>query len=209
MNLLRPAALLAALCLPAAHLSAQSVTPVPTVVESDGPAESISTDKETTITFRDNVRVTGTNIKMTCAYLMVVVRRTGDPTAAIGKVEKFKSMLATGNVHIVQSDEREAACGRAEVLPDEDKIVLSETPVIVFLKEGARQQGKRIIMHVGERRVEIEEPVSTLPPVKDLGFEPGKKPATPPPADAPPGKDPAADAPSKPASPLAEAPPKA
>ncbi len=34
-----------------------------------------------------------------------------------------------GDVHIVQSD-REAACGRAEVLPDDDKIILSDHPVV-------------------------------------------------------------------------------
>ena len=181
MKSLRPLFALAVL-LPALAL-AQSSTPESTVIESDGPGEMVSTDKETTITFRDNVRVTGTGIKLNCDFLKVVVLRSGDPAATLGKVDKFRSMLATGNVRIVQSD-REAACGRAEVLPEEDKIVLSEQPVIVFHTEGARQSGRKITMYRGQRRVEVEEPVTVLPAIKDLGFDKDLKPATPP-AEAP------------------------
>jgi len=160
----------AACLLPLAAI-AQNVAPENTVIESTH-AEMISNEKEavTTITFRDNVRVTGTNMKLTCDYLKVVVLRTGDPTATLGKVDKFRSMLATGNVHIVQGD-REAACGKAEVLPEEDKIILTETPVIVFHDPEGRQAGSKITMYRGQRRVEIENPITTLPPVKDLGFD--------------------------------------
>ena len=160
----------AACLLPLAAV-AQNVTPQNTVIESTH-AEMVSNDKEavTTITFRDNVRVTGTNMKLTCNYLQVVVLRTGDPTATLGKVDKFRSMLATGDVHIVQGD-REAACGKAEVLPEEDKIILTETPVIVFHDPEGRQAGSKITMFRGQRRVEIDNPVTTLPAVKDLGFD--------------------------------------
>jgi lipopolysaccharide export system protein LptA len=176
MNPLRPLlALTAGLLLPVLA-RAQPVAPQATVITSAGPGVMVSTDKETTITFRDQVEVTGTNMRLACDYLEVVVLRTGDQSATIGRLEKFRSMLATGHVQIVQGD-REAACGRAEVLPEQDKIILSETPVIVFKAENARQAGRKITMYRGQRKVEIEEPVSTLPPVKDLGFEPPPKPA--------------------------------
>jgi hypothetical protein len=191
MKFFRPAASMFVIALAVLRLSAEEVEPIPTVVESDGRAEMVSTDKETTITFRDNVRVTGTGIRMTCDYLQVVVVRGGDPAATLGKIEKFRSMLATGNVRVIQSD-REAACGRAEVLPDQDKIILSDRPVIVFHAEGARQSGKTITMYAGQRKVEIDEPVSTLPPIKDLGYDKDKKPA--PEAPATPPATPAADA---------------
>jgi len=178
-------ALAAGLLLPALAL-AQNAEPQPTVITSKGPGVMVSTDKETTITFRDQVEVTGTNMRLACDYLEVVVLRTGDASATLGKLEKFRSMLATGRVQIVQGD-REAACGRAEVLPEQDKIILSETPVIVFKAENARQAGKKITMYRGQRKVEIEEPVTTLPPVKDLGFESEPKLAAP-----------AAEAPKKP-----------
>lgn len=153
---------------------AQDAEPQPTVIESAGPGEMVSTDEETTITFRDRVVVTGTNIRLSCDYLEVVVQRKGDPSATIGKVDKFRSLLATGNVRIVQGD-REAVCGRAEVKPDEDKIVLSESPVVAFHGDGSRLAGSRITMFRGDRRVIVQDPVSTLPPLKDLGFDPLKK----------------------------------
>src|SRR4051812_6503505 len=149
---------------------AQSATPQNTVIESEGRGEMISTDTETTITFRDNVRVTGTNLKLTCDYLEVVVIRSGDKSATLGKVEKFKSMLATGNVHLVQGD-REAACGRAVVLPGEDKVVLTEKPVLVDRDEGRRAEGKTITLLRAQRQAIIEQPVITAPPIKDLGVD--------------------------------------
>lgn len=162
-------------------LWAQNAEPQPTVIESAGPGEMISTDAETTITFRDRVVVTGTNLRLTCDYLEVVVVRKGDANATLGKVDKFRSLIATGNVRIVQGD-REAACGRAEVKPEEDKITLSENPVVAFHGDDARLAGKTITMFRGDRRVIVDEPVSTLPPIKDLGFDPAKKQETPPPA---------------------------
>jgi lipopolysaccharide export system protein LptA len=156
--------------------SAQSAVPQNTVIESDGRGEMVSTDAETTITFRDHVRVTGTNMKLTCDYLEVVVIRTGDKSATLGKLDKFRSMLATGNVRLVQGD-REAACGRAEVLPEQEKIILTENPVIVDHDQNTRAAGKKITMLRGQRRVEIDEPVLTAPPVKDLGVDKSPAPA--------------------------------
>jgi lipopolysaccharide export system protein LptA len=160
---------------------AQNAEPQPTVITSTGLAEMVSTDKETTITFRDHVVVTGTNMKLTCDFLQVVVVRTGDKTATLGKLEKFRSMLATGNVLIIQGD-REAACGRAEVLPEEEKVVLSENPVVVDRDQNTRAAGEEITMLRGQRTVLIKNPVLTAPPVKDLGFDktPKPAPATPP-----------------------------
>ena len=89
---------------------------IPTIIESAGPAVMVSTATESTFTFRDQVVVTATNLKITCDNLVAVALRTGDPKAIVGKQEKFKSLIATGNVHIVQGN-REAYCGRAEVLP--------------------------------------------------------------------------------------------
>lgn len=174
---------LAFACLLPALAPAQNATLQTTVIESDGPGEMVSTDTETTITFRDNVRVTGTNMRLTCDYLEVVVIRTGDKTATLGKLDKFRSMLATGNVRMIQG-EREAACGRAEVLPEQEKVVLSGNPVVVDHDQDSRIAGKTITMLRGQRRVIVEEPVLAAPPFKDLGFDQEPKPATPP-AEAP------------------------
>jgi lipopolysaccharide export system protein LptA len=176
MNRLRLLFALAAAGLQPMPAPAQSVAPQTTVIESDGPGEMISTDTETTITFRDNVRVTGTNMKLTCDYLEVVVVRTGDKTATLGKLDKFRSMLATGNVRMIQG-EREAACGRAEVRPEEEKVILSGNPVVVDHDQNTRIAGEKITMLRGQRKVEVEKPILTAPPIKDLGVDQTPAPA--------------------------------
>lgn len=152
-----------------------------TTITCDGEGQMLSNDKETTITFRDNVVVIGTNLKLTCDFLRVVVLRTGDQTATIGQPDKFRSLLATGNVHLVQGA-REAACGRAEVMPADDKIILTEHPIIVDRDQNTRIAGEKITLLRGQREVLVDKPVLTGPPVKDLGYDQNKKPAEPAPA---------------------------
>lgn len=166
---------IASFLLPAC-LVAQNAELKNTVITSTGPCEMVSTEKETTITFRDHVVVVGTNMKLNCDYLEVIVTRTGDVAATVGKLDKFRSMIATGHVFLVQGD-REAACGRAEVLPGEEKVVLSENPVVVDRDQNTRASGKTITLLRGQRRLQIEEPVITAPPIKDLGVDKEIKPA--------------------------------
>jgi lipopolysaccharide export system protein LptA len=172
------ASLLATILVP---LGAQEVQP--TVIDSVQ-LEMHSTDTLTTFVFTKNVIVTGTNLKLTCDRLEVVTTRQGDPTATIGKLGRFKSLVAEGAVRIIQSD-REAACGRAEVLPDDDKIILTDHPVVKDLANGATATGPRMVLYRGERRAVIEGAEDapsriTLPAIKDLGFDPEPpKPAAP------------------------------
>ncbi len=174
--------LLAALCCTSAGLRAQTAAPEPTketVIECAGLAETTSTENETIATFRDRVVVTASNLKLTCDYLKVVTSRKGDPKAIIGKQSYFKSLIATGHVRLVQSD-RIATCGRAEIFPDEDRVVLSREsktesfPSVTFDK--TVMTGPRMILYRGQRRavVEPEDGVGvrlTGPTIKDLGFE--------------------------------------
>lgn len=146
--------------------------PVPTVIES-GAADMVSSATETTFTFRQNVTVTATNMKLLCDELVVVARRGGDPNATIGKQENFKSLIAVGNVRIIQGD-REATCGRAAVYPGDDKVELTENPVVRSTKEGWVQTGPKMVLYRGERRAVVEgtateRPRLTLPAMKDLG----------------------------------------
>ena len=160
-----------ALSLPNALRAADQ--PPPTIIESAGPADMVSTDTESTFTFRDKVVVTGNNLKVTCDLLVVVAKRTGDPAATLGKQENFKSLVATGHVRLVQND-REATCGRAEVLPGDDKVVLTEGPKVRLLDGSYEASGPRMLLLRGERRAVIEGGSRfVLPPLKDLG--PGKK----------------------------------
>lgn len=147
---------------------------VPTVIES-GALDMVSTEKETTFTYSQGVRVTATNLTLTCDNLVAVARRSGDPAALLGKQEKFKSMIATGHVHIVQND-REATAARAEVFPDDDKVVLSGDPVVRSVKDGWEQTGPKMELLRGERRAIIRSEGANrlrtiLPPLKDLGYD--------------------------------------
>lgn len=191
---LRPfLSLLAALAVVPAALRAQTAAPETakeTIIECAGLAETTSTETESVATFRDRVVVTASNLKLTCDYLKVVTSRKGDPKAIIGKQSYFKSLIATGNVRLVQSD-RMATCGRAEIFPDEDRVVLSREaktdpfPSVTFDK--TVMTGPRMILYRGQRRavVEPEDGVGvrlTGPTIKDLGFEklkptPGATPA--------------------------------
>lgn len=164
---------------------AWAATPVETpntVITSTGVTEVLSTDTTTTFTIRENVVVVGNNIRLTCDRLVVVARRTGDLAATIGKQDVFESLVATGHVSILQGD-REAACERAEVLPGEDKVVLSGDPVIRSTDQlyVARYPGRRVVLYRGQRLAVAEGGENaigtmTLPPIKDLGYEPGKVP---------------------------------
>lgn len=164
-----------ALALGAAPAAKPATPPVPTVIESDGPGVMVSTPTETTFTARDNVVVTATNLRMNCDVLTVVSGRTGDPAATLGKQEGFKSLVATGNVRILQND-REATCQRAEIFPGEDKVVLSGNFKLRALDNSFVQTGDKGTLYRGERKAVIEgagasRPTLTLPPLKDLGYD--------------------------------------
>ncbi|MFZ5493898.1 MAG: LptA/OstA family protein [Verrucomicrobiota bacterium] len=173
MNLPRLGLTLCLVCC-GALLRAQNADPRNTVIESES-FDWRSTDTDTTSVFTGRVVVTGTNLKLTCDRLEIVALRSGDPAATIGKIEAFKSLLATGNVRIIQGD-REAACGRAEVLPGDDKIILTGSPVVVDHSVNWTWTGDELEMHRAERQIIGRNVRFTGPPIKDLGVDKDKKP---------------------------------
>ena len=162
--------------LAATLLRAQSVEEQNTVIESER-FDWRSTDTETIAVFTGKVIATSTNQRLTCDRLEIVTTRKGDPGATISKVEDFKSLVATGNVRIIQGD-REAACGRAEVLPGDDKIILSDKPVVVDHTINWTWTGDELEMLKGERQIHGKNVRFTGPPIKDLGVD-KEKPAPP------------------------------
>ena len=138
-----------------------------------------SVEQETHAICTGAVILTGTNLKISCDRLEIIAEGVGDKSATIPVLDRFKYLLATGSVRIVQGD-REATCGRAEVLPRQDKVVLTEEPVVIDHQAGSVTHGSKITMLRGERRVLVENPHAVMPSIKDLGFD-KNKPA--PPAD--------------------------
>ena len=174
------ARLLTVLCLLplfAVATRAQTAEPEATTIDSEQ-LDMRSTDTETTSVLTGKVVLTATNMRLTCDRLEIVALRSGDPKATIGKVDSFKSLVATGNVRIIQGD-REAACGRAEVIPGSDKITLTGSPVVVDHAINWRWTGDELEMLRGERQIRGKNARFTGPPIKDLGIDKLK---TPPPA---------------------------
>ena len=151
---------------------------VPTVITSTS-MEMWSTDTETRSIFKENVTATGNNLRITCDKLDVTaVRMIGkdalaEKNATLPSLEKFKTLVATGNVHIVQG-EREVTCGRAEVFPGEDRVVLTEKPVVIDNDGPYVATGDRIVLLRGERRIFGDNIRLQGPPIRDLGFEKDK-----------------------------------
>ena len=163
---------LAALAIGAAPTAPE---PPPTVVTSDA-LESQSSATETTTYFTGHVVATGNDIRLTCDKLKVISTRVGDKTDTVGAQDKFKYLLATGHVYIV-SAEREAACGRAEVFPNDEKIILTESPVVTDRANGTVATGDELVMLKREQKVTGKNVRMVMPPIKDIGFhDPGTTP---------------------------------
>jgi lipopolysaccharide export system protein LptA len=139
----------------------------PTELVADS-LEMVSTEEESRAICVGNVILTGTNLRISCDRLEIIASRIGDLDGAIPTLEKFRYLLATGNVRLVQGD-REVTCGRAEVLPREEKVILTEDPVLIDHGSEIVQRGSRMTLWRGENRVQVENVVLTGPPIKDLG----------------------------------------
>ena len=158
-----------------------ALEPQPTTLTCDH-MDMWSEGDETKAICIGNVTVVGTNLKIVCDRMELTATRIGEKGVAVPTLEKFRYLLATGNVSINQAS-RVATCGRAEVFPREDKVVLTENPVVVDHATDFVSAGERITMLRGQERVEVDKPRLTGPPIKDLGFD----------------KNPSPDAPAKPA----------
>jgi lipopolysaccharide export system protein LptA len=176
-----------------ARAAEPAAAPVPTELRSQR-LEMSSTDAETFAIATGDVILTGTNLRINCDRLEITALRIGDKDATVGTLEKIKYILAIGNVRIVQGD-REATCQRAEVFPREDKVVLTEDPVIIDRSNGFVGAGEKITLFRGKREVFVDKPRFTGPPVGDLSATAAPKPAAAKPA-APATPPPAANAPA-------------
>ena len=148
--------------------------------------EMISREKENYFLFSGNVEIRATNMVATCDRLEVYTSKTNpsktddekkpkEEKASIGKIEKI---LAIGNVRLVQ-EERVATAGKAEILPQTGKVVLTDSPKVTS-KDGVLV-GYRITLLQGEQKVSVEKgpgqrPALTLPKIPDLGIRVKGKP---------------------------------
>jgi lipopolysaccharide export system protein LptA len=170
-----PCVLAAALCCPVRAAEG----PVQDTVIEAAACDIQSTDTQTVSVFTGHVTVTGNNIRITCDRLDVVSLNAGDRRDTLSRQDRFKSLIATGNVRILQGD-REATCERAEVLPGEDRITLSGGPMVVDHGNNSTATGEPLVLYRGDRRIHGSNVRITLPPLKDLGFDKNQPPPEPP-----------------------------
>lgn len=170
---------------------AESAPPPQTVISSD--RLEMETDGEKAFfLFSDNVKLTGNNLIVTCDRLEVHSNRTGDLDANFGNLSSIEKIVALGNVSISQEG-RTARAGRVEVIPAEDKIVLTENPIVTDAQGAV--SGERMIFYRGDRRAVVESGSSgparvVLPAIPNLGFDDdAEEPAIPP--EPEPASDPA------------------
>jgi len=162
----------------AASLLRAAVPAQPTELTCDH-MDMWSEGNETHAICTGHVVVTGTNMKIVCDRLELIATRIGDKAAAaLPTLEKFRYLLATGHVAITQGS-RGATCGKAEVLPREDIVVLTEDPVVVDHATDFIVAGEKITLRRGQERAEVEKPRLTGPAIKDLGFDRPAPPAAP------------------------------
>jgi lipopolysaccharide export system protein LptA len=167
------AAFLCAVAFCAAPLLRAALEPESTTLTCDH-MDMWSEGEETRAICTGHVTLTGTDLRIVADRIELTATRLGDDKAsAVPTLEKFRYLLATGHVSITQGT-RTATCGRAEVLPREEKVVLTENPVVIDRATNFVSAGEKITMLRGQERVEVEKPRLTGPPIKDLGFDRNK-----------------------------------
>jgi hypothetical protein len=166
----------------------------PTTIENSGPTDSQPDPQGTATitTFHDNVVGVTADLRITCDLLQLVVDKQGAPTAGSSPSGSFKSMLATGHVHIYRGTEI-VTCGRAEISQNENKVVLTDNPVLSRTDDGSSTTPGphgQIVYYRGRGEADFlpapgERQKTVLPTLKDLGLgTPAKPPAPPAPTPA-------------------------
>jgi lipopolysaccharide transport protein LptA len=146
---------------------------IPETVISSDRLEMENDGEKAFFLFSDHVKLTGNNLIVTCDRLEIHADRTGDLEANVGQIGSIRQILALGNVSISQEG-RVATAGRAEVLPGQDKIVLTESPMVTDTQ--GTVSGERITFFRGDRRAIVEGGATgparvILPALPNLGFD--------------------------------------
>lgn len=123
--------------------------------------------------FSEDVLLRATNMELRCDLLEVFTKRLSEEENTIGTFSSIRKIIATGNVSIMQA-ERTATAGKAEVLPNEEKVVLYDNPIVV--QNGYTFTGHQLVIERGKGRIYVpgseNKRVRVVgPAIKDLGFE--------------------------------------
>ena len=148
----------------------------PTVVEAER-GRSETKDGLTYLIFSGSVKLSATNLDLTCNQLEIFARtkeEEGDEPA-LGDFSAIQKIVATGAVRIVQ-DQRTATAGRMEALPNEDVIILEDDPIVYQGAATIDGTGAQLIIRRGEGRIEMIGDAQnkvriSAAPIEDFGYE--------------------------------------
>lgn len=129
-----------------------------TVVESDS-QYYVSGKESDSYVFEKNVKITGTDFSATCDKIETSIKINKQ-----GKRE-ISHIRLTGNVEVKQGG-KIANAGKADIYPEEEMITLSDSPTVLN-EDGSRANGTRMIYTKGKKSISIENPIITLPKMKD------------------------------------------
>lgn len=136
--------------------NAKKLVPRKTEIESDKQTYVSGKDFDSYI-FEGNVKIAGTDFQGSCDKVEARMRLSKS-----GK-RKITLIILKDNLKLSQGGgENKVSAGRGEILPDDEMIVLSESPAVEN-KDGSLVRGKRIIYKRGRKSVSVENPQITLP----------------------------------------------
>lgn len=147
-----------------------------TMVKSDQ-LELVSEEELNHFYFKGNVHVEGDDLDVVCNTLHVISGKEGDKAVGMD-VGSIKKIEAHGDVRI-KSQGKEATSGYAEIIPEEQKLVLFDNPEVV--DEQGIVRGHRITMYHNDKRAIVEgnpesgdRPAVLLPVMANMSSSPAE-----------------------------------
>lgn len=147
---------------------------LPNTVFTGDYLEMVSGDTISEFHLLGNVTVTGTDLNLTSDELHITAVKKGDKDATVTTMGKIMNIIAIGSVKIIQEG-RTAEAGRADLYPEEKKVLLTINPVVTDAQ--GTISGDEIEWFHGQRRAQVRgNTVVTLSVLPDLGYDPDAEP---------------------------------
>jgi len=116
--------------------------------------------------FEGNVEIEGSGMTGSCDKIEVIIKNAPPAnapaqapatalTAAPKEEKRIDKIILFGNVKIAQGL-KSATCGRADIYPVSETIILSQNPVVLNKEDNTRATGARIVYKNGVKGVSIE-----------------------------------------------------
>lgn len=120
----------------------------PTVITSDRQWLVGGTDSDRYF-FEGDVKAAGTDMDVSCEKAEVEMRKLKNGGHSISKIYLLESVNLSSGL-------KSATCGRAEVFPEDEMVVLSEDPVVIDREDNTRVSGPRMVYNRGRRSMTVE-----------------------------------------------------